>query len=198
METTVRFERPVYERIFAEARPLLQTRHNEIHTRVCYRFALRLLREEGGDADVVVPGVLLHDVGWSRVPEHLQLTAFGPRATNGELRDVHEREGAAMARGILTRLGYPEDKADLIAQIISRHDSRPDAETLEEQIVKDADKLWRFSREGLAIDAERFGEVPAHWLSRIEGRLESWFLTAAGKRLAREEASERRRELEIP
>jgi hypothetical protein len=189
------FDKPVYERIFEAARPFLQTRQNELHTKICLRFALRLLQEEGGDADIVVPGVLLHDVGWSAVPESLQLTAFGPKMTNPGLRDVHEREGAALAREILENLLYPADKVDQIVEIVSRHDSRPDAESLEERIVKDADKLWRFSREGLTVDPDRFETSPAEHLSRLKGALDRWFLTGAGNRMARAELSAREREL---
>lgn len=190
------FEKPVHEMIFDAARPFLRTRHNDVHTRVCLRFALRLLREEGGDPDVVIPGVTLHDVGWSAVPEALQLTAFGPKMTDPGLRDVHEREGAFLAREILERLEYPPDKIDRIVTIVSRHDSHPDGESLEERIVKDADKLWRCSREGFAVDPERFEMSPGQHLSRLKGALDRWFLTASGKRIARNELAARRRELE--
>jgi HD superfamily phosphodiesterase len=189
------FEAPVYERIFNAALPFLQTRQNEIHTRTCLRFALRLLDEEDGDAGVVVPAVVLHDVGWSRVPEHLQLSAFGPNVSRPELRDVHEREGAAIAREILAEIGYCAETSERIALIVSRHDSRPDAESLEEAIVKDADKLWRYSREGIAVDSDRFGATPAEHLALVAGFLEEWFLTRTGKRIARAEVAGRKEEL---
>jgi len=191
------FEKPVHEKIFDAARPLLRTRHNDIHTRVCLRFAIRLLREEGGDPDVVIPGVTLHDVGWSAVPEDLQLTAFGPKMTDPGLRDVHEREGAVLAREILERFRYPPDKTERIVTIVSRHDSRSDGESVEERIVKDADKLWRCSREGFAVDPERFEMSPTEHLSRLKSALDRWFLTPAGRRIARAELVARERELAV-
>lgn len=191
----LRFEKDIYARIFEAALPFLQTRQNEIHTRICLAFGARLLRGEGGDPDIVVPGILLHDVGWSRVPEHLQLSAFGPNMTSPRLRDLHEREGAAIAGEILATLAYPVDQTRVIVEIISRHDSRPDAESLEEEVVKDADKLWRYSPEGLAIDLERFGVEPETHLSFLEGALDTWFLTATGRQMPRAEFLKSKREL---
>ncbi|MBI5443077.1 MAG: HD domain-containing protein [Deltaproteobacteria bacterium] len=196
LKTEPCFGESLYEQIFALARPWLQTRENEVHTEICYAFAERLLSEEGGQPDIVVPAVLLHDIGWIRVPEHLQITAFGPKMTNPGLRDLHEQQGAEMAKDILAAVGYPDGKAEIVGLIVSRHDSRPDAESLEEAIVKDADKLSRYSREFLAIDSRRFGISPAENLSRLEGRIETWFLTPTARRLARAELEARRLELE--
>lgn len=190
-----RFEPPVYGQILAAARPFLQTRHNDVHTVTCLRFALLLLQEEGGDPEVVIPSVTLHDVGWSAVPVELQLTAFGPKMTDPGLRDVHEREGALIARHILERLHYPPDRIDRIVTIVSRHDSRPDGESVEERIVKDADKLWRCSREGFAVDPARFEVSPVEHLFRLKGALDRWFLTPAGNRIARAELAARELEL---
>lgn len=183
-----------YARIFDAARPYLQTRHNELHTRVCLRFARRLLQQEGGDPTIVLPAITLHDVGWSRVPESLQLSAFGPNATNTELRDTHEREGAVISGEILVAVGYPSEKIGSIVDIVSRHDSRADAECLEEAIVKDADKLWRYSREGFAIDVDRFETTAGAHLERLEEALDVWFLTPAGTQRARTGLNERRTE----
>jgi len=189
------FHEPLYQRIFERAVPFLQTRDNEIHTKVSYAFAERLVSVEGGDRNIVVPAILLHDVGWIRVPEHLQLHAFGPHMTRPDLRDVHEREGAEMARAILNDIGYPADQVERIARIVSRHDSRPDAECLEEALVKDADKLYRYSREGFSVWAQRFGLTEEGYLSALESRIERWFLNATGRRIAPTEALARRSEI---
>lgn len=188
------FSRPIYGRLYEGALPFLGVRRNELHTRVCYRFALLLLESEGGNADVVVPAILLHDIGWSRIPEHLHLTAFGPHVTNPGLQRVHETEGAAMAGELLAAAGYPRPESEHIVRIVSRHDTGTQTASLEEQIVKDADKLWRVSREGLAVDSERFGLSRAHNLARLESQIEGWFLTPGGKALARREWEARRDE----
>jgi hypothetical protein len=60
--------------------------------------------------------------------------------------------------------------------------------------VKDADKLWRYTREGLSIDAARFGETRAEGLARLGDHLGRWFLTATARRAARALLGHRRRE----
>ncbi len=191
------FPAPIFEQVFGCARPFLQTRHNEIHTRVSWGFALQLLECEGGRAEVVIPAVVLHDVGWSRVPEDRQLTAFGPVVKDPELTKVHEREGAAIAEGILRALGYPEEHVRVIGEIIAGHDTRLECRGLEDALVKDADKLFRFSREGFPIDCDRFGLRPAAHLSWLDAQIDRWFFTATGKSLARAEVAARRRELAL-
>lgn len=186
---------PVYRRLFERARPHLQTRQNDLHTRVSYGFALRLLAGEEGDPAVVIPAVLLHDLGWSRVPEDRQLLAFGPAVKEPELTRVHEREGARMAAEILAELGYPEDAARQVVEIVAGHDTRLAALSASDALVKDADKLFRFSGQGFPIDCGRFGRDPGPYLEWLAARIPEWFFTETGKRLAREEVDGRREEL---
>jgi len=195
-EKRLAFGDPVYAAIYERARPHLQTRHNEAHTEVSYGFALRLLAEEEGDPAVVIPAILLHDVGWSRVPEDRQLAAFGPNVKEPELTRVHEREGAAMAAGILREVGYPEAESRQIVEIVAGHDTRLEALGPSDAAVKDADKLFRLSRVGFPIDCARFGLRRASHLAWLEERIDLWFFTEAGRRLARDEIAARALELE--
>ena len=178
------------------ARPYLQTRHNEVHTLVSLGFALEILRREPGDPGVVIPAILLHDVGWSAVPEHLQITAFGPRVRNPGLQKVHEREGARIAGRILRELGFPEPVVREVVRIVAGHDTRPGCRSASEAVVKDADKLFRYSREGFRIDCARFGLEPARHLGWLEARVGEWFLTPTGASLARTETAARWREID--
>ena len=180
-----------YRRIFELARPLLETRDNVLHTTIAYSFAVRLLAAEGGDPDVVLPAVILHDTGWKSVPEELQLKAFGPGRRDREINRIHEIEGAKRAREILGQIDYAPELVDRIAEIIAGHDSRKEALSLEDSIVKDSDRLWRFSEEALEVDPARFGIPPAlhaHWLGEQIG---TWFYTETAKRIAREEQKKR-------
>lgn len=184
---------PLYARIFERARPCLQTRDNERHTRIAYGYVLRLL-EAGGAPDVAIPAILLHDIGWSRVPDALHLAAIGPKATNPEIRDIHEREGARMAEQILAELGYPEEQARRIVHIVAGHDTRPGCDSLEEAIVRDADKLYRLSPIGFRVTIGWYGVDPLVHIGWLEKRIPSWFITELGTRLAREEVAARRLE----
>jgi HD superfamily phosphodiesterase len=59
---------PFYQKIFERAKPFLRTRKNIIHTKIALQYALKLLKKETGDDKIVIPGILLHDVGWKMVP----------------------------------------------------------------------------------------------------------------------------------
>jgi hypothetical protein len=54
-------------------------------------------------------------------------------------------------------------------------------------MVKDADKLTRYSRKGMAIDLDRFHIPRRDYLVFLEAIIDHWFLTPTGKKIARKE-----------
>jgi HD superfamily phosphodiesterase len=181
-------------RLWRAALPFLNTRHNEIHTRIALGLALHLLDREGGDAPLVLAAVILHDVGWKRVPAELQAQAFGPHATDPALNRVHEVEGVRIAGKLLEEVWPDSLFREEILAIIDGHDSRGEPLSLNDRLVKDADKLWRYTRQGLAIDTARFGETVPAGLARLGENLPRWFLTVTGRRIAASLLAHRRRE----
>lgn len=186
--------KPIYRKIYEQAKPFLRTRKNLIHTKIAYRYALRLLEQENGEEEIVIPAILLHDVGWDSVPKELQLTAFGPNLSNPALRKFHEEEGAKRARKILNGLKYPIQKVKEICRIILGHDSRKTPVSWNDRIVKDADKLFRYSKKGFSIDVTRFNASPRKYVARLEDTIDHWFLTPTGKEIATKEIYRRKRE----
>ena len=93
--------KPIYQKVYERAKPFLRTRKNLIHTKISLQYALKLLGHGKGDEEVVIPAILLHDVGWKTIPENLHLTAFGPNPSNPKLARIHEVEGAKIAKPIL-------------------------------------------------------------------------------------------------
>jgi len=184
----------VFTRIRKLVRPYLSTRHNDVHTTISTQFAYRLLSAEGGQERIVIPAILMHDIGWSKVPEVLQIKAFGPKATMPELMHRHESEGVKIAAEILDELNYDAGETAQILQIIGGHDTRKKAISLDDQIVKDADKLWRYSRKGFQIDVERFGESYEQGLNRLHKNWPACFFTYTARKLAWQELRKRERE----
>jgi HD superfamily phosphodiesterase len=189
--------KPVYQTIFQLAKPYLNTRHNEIHAERSMQYGYRLMETEGGNESVIIPAIILHDVGWKKVPEALQLKAFGPKASMPELIRVHEKEGVRIAGDILVKVNYDNEKTTRILEIIGGHDSRKESISLDDRIVKDADKLWRCSKEGFNIDNERFEQTYVEGLNRLRKYLSRWFFTDTANRLAREELQKREEEAKI-
>ncbi len=184
-----------FQKLFRLAMPFLDTRHNLVHTFIVYQFALLLLEREPGTREIAIPACILHDVGWSTIPEDKQLTAFGPNAKDMGLTRKHEVEGAVIANQILRRLDYHEASISEILKIIDGHDTTRESRSPEDAITKDSDKLFRLSAFGFRIDSERFQVNPqSHWQYVLK-KTDEWFLTRTGKLLAAHEI--RQRDLEI-
>ena len=177
-----------YADIFDLAAPYLDTRSNDVHTSISFDLALQLLAHyPEADKAVVLPAVILHDVGWKMIREEDQLSAFGPNMSNPDLRRQHEKEGARIAEGILKLLTYDPGKTEEIMAIIDGHDSRETTLSLNDKLVKDADKLWRFTPEGVEIDHRRFGFARGAYLKWLEQQIDGWMNTPEAKRIAREQ-----------
>jgi len=186
--------KPVFEKIRQLAKTFVDTRHNDVHTEISTQLAFDLLEREGGDEDIVIPAIILHDTGWKRVPAELHLQAFGPNTSRPEINRLHEVEGVKIAEEILQKIKYDSPNTKKILEIIDGHDSRPKPVSLNDMIVKDADKLWRYSKSGFNIDLERFGELQEERLERLRCNLYGWFYTATAKAMAAEKLSRREKE----
>lgn len=178
----------IYDEIYQRAASFWDTRHNDVHMPLAYDFAKRLLTSyPQADEAVVLPAILLHDVGWKMVPEEKHLNAFGPKATDKASNRLHETEGVRIAAEILATLDYDAAKTQEILQIIDGHDSRLEALSLNDKLVKDADKLWRFTLTGIDIDHRRFGVALGAYLDYLDNKIEEWLFTPEAKAMARAE-----------
>lgn len=146
------------EAIWALAAPYLTVRDNDAHSLYSYGLASALLSQlPDADEAIVLPAILLHDTGWSTVNERDALEAIAPGGGRPEIVLTHEKEGSRIARDILETVGLPGADIDRITEIIDGHDSRLTSLSLEDSIVKDADKLWRVSPHGRAVVCDWFG-----------------------------------------
>lgn len=171
--------------IMERAKPYLQTRSNEIHTPIAFNMAKRLLEYyPDANGDVVLPAIILHDVGWIMIPEDKQLNAFGPRMTDTDLRRVHEKEGARIAAEILASLGVDSAIIERVVAIIDGHDSRSEPFSIDDAVVMDADKLWRFTEVGVDIDHRRFGYEIGDYLVYLHEQIDRWLHTPAARQIA--------------
>jgi len=183
----------VYDEIYSMAAPYLNTRQNEIHVSLSCDFARRLLAlYPKCEEEIVLPAIVLHDVGWKMVPEEKQLNAFGPKAKDKKTQRIHETEGVKIAEEILTRLNYDQEKILEILSIIDGHDTRQEALSLNDQLVKDADKLWRFTPTGVGIDHTRFGIARDSYMKWLDTVIDDWLFTPEAKQMAHEALAEAR------
>jgi hypothetical protein len=161
----------IYDEIYEKARPYLDTRENDVHVSISYTFA-RLL--------------------WKMVPEERHLNAFGPRVKDKESRRIHEVEGARIAKEVLDSLNYGEEQTRKILSIIDGHDTRREALSLNDALVKDADKLWRCTPTGVNINCVRFNDDRNSYLDQLGFNIDRLFFTPEAKDMAREALDEAR------
>ena len=172
--------------LWRDARTFLDVRSNDVHTLISYRLAQALLAEHDGvDGAIVLPAILLHDVGWSRIDPALLSDAVGPNATRSDLVRDHEVFGVEIAGDILRRHRPDGVDIDTVLAIIDRHDTLKEATSPEDALVKDADKAWRFSPHGVATISGWFDSGPDETLAMLEDFVLPTMLTDAGRIMAR-------------
>ncbi|MGO4230013.1 HD domain-containing protein [Arthrobacter sp. YAF34] len=168
------------------AAPLLRVRDNDAHTLYALGLAYALLESHPeADAAVVLPALMLHDVGWSEVPPDQVLQAIAPGGGRPDLVLLHEKEGARLAAGILAHTGYDPSKVAEILAIIDGHDSRRTALSIEDAIVKDSDKTWRLSPHGVDTVMDWFGLDRDQALRLCSQRVHGHLFTQEAKAMAR-------------
>ena len=185
---TIEFARTLYP---AEA----DSAHDFDHVLRVVAMADRLAQAEGANRNIVRAAALLHDIGLD------------------EGRAGHETSAANRAAEILRQQGYAEDFCRAVSQAIESHRFRsgPTPQTLEAQVLFDADKLDAIGAIGVArafaFGAHRgqklWGVVPPDYVDQPAGadprqhtavhefhvklsKIKERMFTATGKQLAAE------------
>ncbi|MDO8662920.1 MAG: HD domain-containing protein [Candidatus Omnitrophota bacterium] len=101
----------------------------EFHFSSVVKYAEKLADELGGDKEIIILASWLHDIG-----------------SIVEGRKDHHISGARIAEEKLTELKYPAEKIKLVKNCILHHrgSTKLERETLEEQIVAEADVMSNF------------------------------------------------------
>ena len=175
-----------YDPVWSCAKPYMRARKNDVHIPLSFDWCVRLLdRHPQANRDVCLLAILLHDIGWFSIDQG-DIIEQGFRSENyltSDVRYLHEVEGVRLGTEVLQTTGWPEEIIAQVCEIIDGHDTRPDPHHLNDRIVRDADKLWRFEVTGIAIASEWFGKTPHDYvdhLAKVHGQLE----TEAGRSFA--------------
>jgi putative nucleotidyltransferase with HDIG domain len=188
-----------YENVWRASLPYMRSRKNDVHIPLSFRAAEQLLEHHAqANRDVVLLGILLHDLGWAVVDQVAMFEqGFGPKMMESDVRIQHEKEGARIAREILTQLKYVPEIIEHVTKIIDGHDTRKTAISLEDQLVKDADKLWRFTVTGIAVACDWFKLTPAQYADRLEREIEGQLFTQTAMKMARASLQDARTVLKL-
>ncbi|BCW69134.1 HD domain-containing protein [Arthrobacter sp. NicSoilB8] len=163
-----------------------RTRGNDIHLPISLAFAERLCRAyPDADAELVRVATLLHDTGWAHVDESRIISeGFAGDWRKAAIRYEHEKKGCEVTRRVLPGLGYPAEFVERVCDIIDGHDTRPVAHSLEDALMRDADRLWRFDQAGIALASSWFGMDPATYTDRLAAEIVPELITEAARDMA--------------
>ncbi|QTA93064.1 HD domain-containing protein [Desulfonema magnum] len=148
-----------------------------------------LLQHEEGEADIIIPALYLHDIGWSQIKFQDFTNAPPALANHTRSKYLHMERGAELANKILQDIGYNPVKRCVIVSIISVHDIPEKIFAMENPsatLVMEADRLDRYGLESLRRFEDIFGpdylkgEDGQHWIAYLREGLKSWFKTRTG------------------
>jgi len=140
-----------------------EDRKRVAHALRVLEYAQELLREEGGEARVVIAAAVLHDIG----------IVEAERKHGSSAGKYQEMEGPPIARRIMEGLGLDEETIEHVCRIVGSHHSAGDIDTVEFRILWDADRLVNMA------DAFR-GDSEA----TVREKIDRDYRTSAGKKLA--------------
>ncbi len=130
------------------------------------RYAEQIMKIEGGNPLVILGAAYLHDIGAHRVDtKH--------KEGEGDYYRHQEVEGVPIAREILERLDIKEEDREKICDMIGHHHHPREEETLNFQILYEADWLVNMEEKGLSQDRKE-----------VQAIIEKYFRTEAGRQLA--------------
>jgi hypothetical protein len=120
-----------FEKIQQFSSQFMEGHHDFPHYKRVWRFGSFLQHHEGGDPDIVLASIWMHDIGRKlNTAEHASI-------------------GAEIARLYLPTVDFPLEKVEAVARAILIHDDHGAQKTIEEMVVYDADRLDCFTWSGV-------------------------------------------------
>lgn len=184
--------------LWEDAKAYLDVRNNDEHTIIAYGLARFLLSEiPEADQNIVLPAILLHDVGWKRIPEDLLLLAIGSNPSRPDLVRDHELHSLEIAQDILSH--HRPDGVDIkaVLEIIDGHDTVREAKDINDAVLKDADKGWRTTPHGMRTISGWYRVPLSEVVEMLETVSNSYMLTEPGRTLAKGQTQVAKAELMI-
>lgn len=186
---TLSDEQARYEPVWRAAEPYMRARKNDVHIPLSFDWAQQLLAEyPEADRDICSLAILLHDIGWYSI-DMGRIISEGFRGDNflqSDVRYLHETEGVRLGTEVLQETGWSKAIIASVCEIIDGHDTRPDPHHLNDRVVRDADKLWRYSVTGVAVVCDWMDMTPKQYAQRLVTQMHM-LETEVGRAMAKAE-----------
>lgn len=193
------FDLARYDPVWRAAETYMRARKNDVHIPLSFDWTVRLLEHyPEADQDICCLAILLHDIGWYSI-DMGRIISEGFRGDNflqSDVRYLHEEEGVRLGTEVLKETGWNDDIIASVCEIIDGHDTRPDPHHLNDRVVRDADKLWRYSVTGVGIVCDWMDMTPRQYADRLENQTQK-LETEAGLVMAKAELKKTRAALKL-
>lgn len=169
-QSMVDLSQDIQDEIFAAAYPYLQKGRPQWdipHTKACMYWMKELIKHEGGNPRVLLPAIILHDIGYNE-----------PGAI--ENKTEHMRLGAEIAKQILLNFSFTEEERAQIIHLVGMHDDLTKVHSHEEQLVFEADSLGQIDCE--KVEPTATGEWRQKFLDYFVKNRIPLFKTQHGKK----------------
>ncbi len=184
----------LWEKSFAFQHARGDGRHAE---NVIYFTAKLLEHGKEAEAQVALPAAIIHDIGWYWMTpeEHRDGLPYGtPPEILKKTKKKHEELGVKNGRRLLQESGYTQEEIKRIIEIVDGHDTRAECLSPSDGIMRDADRLTRFSRDGFWSEMVRKRGMTKE--DKYKALLEqmstaNYFYSPYASRIARQELEKR-------
>lgn len=157
----------IYKEILKKAIPYYEKgRKGDIeHIKWLFDTIPKFVDESEIDLEILIPVVLLHDVGYSKVPK-------GSNPFDLDIRKLHSEEGAKIAEEILEELKYPKEKIPEIKRLILKHDNWAFGDSFADEplllLFQNFDFMWMASKEGFEMCGKSMKQDPKEFYKQSE------------------------------
>jgi HD superfamily phosphohydrolase YqeK len=156
------------DRVAIEMKRYFKTDFRRIgHATRVARYAERIGKNEKGNMAVILSAAYLHDIGIIEAEKKYDSTAAA----------YQEKEGPAIAKSILIKLGAKEEMIEEVCDIISHHHHPGADESVNFKVVYDSDLLENLDEKQKENPMDR---------NQLENLIDQAFLTVGGRETARE------------
>jgi len=189
----------IYKKMWDQAEEKQDLRDDKGHAKTVLEFAQMLSEIFNANKKIVIPAAIFHDTGYFGMDKGVlseMMAGKLPEEASKQIKKEHMQKGGEIAKEILLELNYDPSLIKEIVRIIENHDLDNECMSIEEKIVRDADKLWRFSKRGFDLDVKRRNWPAEKWYSYLKGNLDKpgYFQTKEARGIAQNELEKRRKE----
>jgi len=181
-----------YEEIWELAVPYLEKgtmKDFVLHTKNVVKSMELLIGGEGGDPHILIPAAILHDVGWSKIPQQMQ--------TNSDLEKKREAQrlhliyAEDIIKKILDQIGFGQDQISKIVDIVKAH-KFCDPKEKDKQMLIDADNLSDTFKDQFESDVKAYKSTPKQV---YEYRTGNTYYSKTANEIAKKNMKELKKEL---